>query len=620
MARRRQVEVQVGESHEDIVEFYRRRLSGPAEVPWAGSRFAPVCIGPTWQIGPDGRWLLPDATIGWDVLAWCGTELQHGTGRPWRFTDEQARFVLWWYSVDEHGQWLFVDGVLQRLKGWGKDPIAACLSYVEMIGPCRVAYMDGDEPMATDQPNAWVQLPAVSLEQTKNTMRLMPGLISPHAEEHYRVFPGKTTIYALGDDRLIQAVTSSPTTLEGARASAVFPNETQHWRANNDGHEMAAVLERNAAKSAGGAARRLAITNAYEPSEDSVAQHDREAWEQSAAGQSMTTGLLYDSLEAPPEAPLAIQADEGESEAEHEARVRATVTEVVEAVRGDSVWLDPGRIVKSVLDTRNPASRSRRYWYNQITAAEDAWVDPKDIDLTAAGDLDGLTISVTDELALFFDGSKSDDATGLVGCRMSDGHLVTFGVWQKPAGAAGKGWTVNRADVDLTVREVLTGHNVVAFWADPSHAKDDDSTGYWDDTIDGWHRDYSDRLKLWAVASGADRHSIMWDMTSPDRVRQFTLAAERFTSELEDSARLVLAGERERRTLTHDGHPALVQHMRNARRWPNRFGVSLAKEHRESMRKVDLAVCAVGARMVRRQVLNAGDKNRPRSGIVRGIA
>jgi hypothetical protein len=48
----------------------------------------------------------------------------------------------------------------------------------------------------------------------------------------------------------------------------------------------------------------------------------------------------------------------------------------------------------------------------------------------------------------------------------------------------------------------------------------------------------------------------------------------------------------------------LVEHCVNARRNPNsRFGVSIRKEHRESARKIDLAVCLVGARMLRRMYL-----------------
>lgn len=612
MARRRQAEVRTGNDHQEVIDWYRRALAEPAVVPWTGSVWEPIRIGPTWQVDDAGLWVLPEATIGWDALGWCGTELQHARGRPWRFTLEQARFVLWWFSVNPDGSWQFFDGVLQRLKGWGKDPMMGCLSYLEALGPCRVAYMDGDQPVATDCPTAWVQLPAVSLKQTKNTMRLMPGLISPEARAHYRVQVGKETIWAMGDERLIEAVTSSPTTLEGARATFVGPNETQHWKANNEGHAMAEVIERNAAKSEEGAARVLRITNAPEPSEDSQAQRDREAWEASEAGEVAHLDMLYDSLEAPPEAPLGAEPVPNETEEEHIERVLEAITPVVVAVRGDSTWLSPKRIVKSILDPRNPPSRSRRFWFNQITATEDAWLDPKEIDLTADPDRELL---LTDQIVMFFDGSKSDDATGLVGCRLSDGHVFELGVWAKPAGARGVGWVVNRMEVDQAVRAVLAEHEVVAFWADPSHAKDDDgASGFWDDVIDGWHRDFSARFKLWSVASGAERHSVLWDMTSPERSKQFTAAAERFASDMSESAKSVIDGHPEARTITWDGTPVLRMHLRNAKRYPNRHGVSLWKGHRESSRKIDLAVCSVGARMLRRRVLNRAETER--SGVV----
>lgn len=582
MARRAVVDIPVGEDHDEVVAYYRGRLSAPAVFPWEGTGWEPVRIGPTWQTTPDGRWLLPEATIGWDVLGWCGTELQHGRGRPWRFTDEQARFILWWYAVDSSGRWLFTDFILQRLKGWGKDPLGACLIYSELLGPCRFAGWDGDTPVATDNPAAWVQTAAVSLEQTKNTMRLMPGLITPEARAHYGVQVGKELIHAMGDERLAQAVTSSPTTLEGARASFVLKNETQHWGASNGGHDMADVIERNSAKSSDGAARVGAITNAYEPGMDSVAERDRDAWETAQAGASLTAGILYDSLEAPPEAPLSAE----------------DAPTVVAAIRGDSTWLDVDRIVKSILDTRNPPSRSRRFWYNQIVAAEDAWLDPKDVDLAAQRG--GGDTELRGKLVLFFDGSKSDDDTGLVAARLDDGHVITLGWWGKPSGPAGHGWTVPRHEVDQRVREILDTGQVVAFYADPSHAKDADDHGFWDELIDGWHRDYGRHLEHWSVKSGDGKHSIMWDMTSPARSEQFTHAAMRVAEEIHE--------------LSIDGHPMLVKHLKQARRRPNRWGVSLGKEHRESRRKIDLAVCMVGALMLRRIVLNAPRK--PRSGVV----
>lgn len=578
---RRKSEVRLGDDHGDVVRWYRQQLAEPAALPWWGCTWEPLRIGPTWQTF-EGHWILPDASIGWDVLGWCGTELQH-RGKPWRFTLEQARFVLWWYSVDERGEWLFRDGVLQRLKGWGKDPLGGCLLYDETLGPCRVAYMDGNEPVATDNPEAWAQTAATSIDQTKNTMRLMPGLITAAARAHYRVQVGKELIHAMGDERLIQAVTSSPATLEGARASVVLKNETQHWLKANGGHEMAAVIERNATKSEGGAARSLAITNAYEPSQDSVAQQDREAWEAASAGQSLTTGILYDSLEAPPEAPLSPEA----------------APDVVRAIRGDSTWLSPERIVKSILDTRNPPSRSRRFWYNQVVAAEDAWVDPQKFDARAKPD---VVVADQEELALFFDGSKSDDATALVACRISDGHALTLGMWQRPPGARGDGWVVPRAEVDLRVQQAFDRYRPIVFYADPSHAKDDETQeAFWDGLIDEWHRRWKDRLQVWA---NGRVHSVMWDMASPARSEQFTLAAMRTVTDIEEPD-----GD-----LTWDGDSRLRIHVHNARRYPNKWGVSLWKGHRESARKVDLAVCMVGARMARRDVLNRAEKKRERTG------
>lgn len=606
MARRRAAEVETHDEHDAVVRWYRERLSEPAVLPWAGLPWEPVRIGPSWQVDDRGRWVLPEATLGWDMLGWYGTALRH-QGEPWRHTLEQARLVLWWYAVDSGGKFLFRDMVLQRLKGWGKDPWGACWMLGEAFGPCRVAGMDGDIPIPTDQPDAWVQTAAVALEQTKNTMRLMPSLISPEARLRYGIQVGAEMIHGLGDTRLIQAVTSNPSKLEGGRATAVLLNETQHWRSNNNGHEMAAVLDRNATKSSDGAARTARITNAYEPSDDSVAQHDREAWEKAAAGETLTTGIMYDSLEAPPSAPLTAEA----------------APDVVRAIRGDSRWLVPERIVQSILDTRNPPSRSRRFWYNQITGREDAWVEPRWFDLCADRDVE---LDPADELLVFFDGSKSDDATGLVGCRVSDGVVVPLGMWQRPPGLdRSTRWTVPRrpnetqpgvVDVDTVVTEVVDTYRVVGLWCDPSHAKDDvTADAYWDGLIDEWHVRWKDRLTLWAKP-GNGGHACLWDMTSPERARQFTVAAMQAAADIEQSARAASDGRPEDRTLVHNGDGRLVGHVRNARRWPNRWGVSLAKESRESPKKVDLAVCMVGARMMRRALVTGAPQKKKRTGRV----
>ena len=53
----------------------------------------------------------------------------------------------------------------------------------------------------------------------------------------------------------------------------------------------------------------------------------------------------------------------------------------------------------------------------------------------------------------------------------------------------------------------------------------------------------------------------------------------------------------------HDGDPAAAQHVQNARRRPNAWGVTFGKEHRESRRKVDALAAGALARMARRAYL-----------------
>jgi len=550
--------------------------------------YKPVTIGPSWQRDDDGKFVLPVLTLGWQVLGWTADWLQHGDGRPWRYTDEQARLTLWWYAIDETGRFLYREGVIQRLKGWGKDPLVATWCAVEFVGPCRFSHFDSDgDPVAKPHPEAWVQVAAVSKDQTRNTFTLFPQIFSKRAIKQYRIDLGKEIIYADHGAQRIEAVTSSPRALEGGRPTFVVKNETHHWLQNNEGHEMDAVIDRNSTKSADGAARIIGITNAYEPAEDSTAQRTREAWEEAEAV-GVGSGIMYDSLEAPPEAPLTLDA----------------APAVIEAVRGDSYWLDIPRIVASIADRRNPPSRSRRFWYNQVVAAEDSWIDPRDFDLCQAPP-DVAPLGPKDEVVLFADMSKSDDATGVVACRLSDGLVSVLGMWQRPPGLRGADWITPRHAVDAVVDSAFDTYKVVAFWGDPSHVLDDETQErYWDGLFDDWHRRFGHKLELWAEGGTHRGHSIMWDMSSPQRTAQFTGAAERCALEI---------GEH---TLLHDGDGRLRAHARNAKRYPNRYGVSLWKGHRESKRKIDLAVCMVGARMVRRLVLNNPDKKRLRSGKV----
>lgn len=323
---------------------------------------------------------------------------------------------------------------------------------------------------------------------------------------------------------------------------------------------MAAVIERNATKSADGQARRLAITNAYEPGEDSVAQRDREAYEDMLAGRTANVGILYDSLEAPPDAPLSADAAPG----------------VVEAIRGDSTWLDVDRIVTSILDTRNPPSRSRRFWYNQITATEDAWVAPYEWDALAHPE---VVVADGAQVTLGFDGSLTDDHSALILCDVEQDHLTALGVWEP--GVDG----IDRAAVDRAVRAAFERYDVVGFYSDLYP---------WQSYVDTWGEEFGRDLCIKATA----RHAIAWDMRT--RSREFTHACERLHAAIVDGQ------------ITHDGSERFRQHVHNARRAPNSHGISVRKEHRESARKIDSVPAAVLARLARADYLALPEKRRRR--------
>lgn len=589
MARRRDggpLVVDRADEYPQIIDYYRHLLE--TTQPPAGLKWEPVRIGPTWDWEPDRGWLLPEHTLGWDVLAWSGTWLRAKDGSGWDYTPEQARFILWYYAIEESGEFTYHSAALQRLKGWGKDPLAACIAMVEMVGPAKFSHWDDERPIGRDDPNAWIQIAAVSQEQTKNTMKLLPGLVPQETRDYYGIQMGKLNAWAMGDTRQIEAVTQSPLALEGGRPTQVIRGETQNWNSSNSGHDMAGVIDGNAAKrDAGSPARILDIFNAYRPGEDSVAERVRDAWESTQGDRDadddedrpsfVDFGLLYDSLEAPPEAPLRL--DE--------------VPAVLEAVRGDADWLQADRIRKSIADPRNPPSESRRKWFNQITGVEDAWQTPQTWDVLARPD---VVVEPHEEVVLFLDCSLSDDATALVGCRISDGHVFTLGMWQRPArlkDAERRAWQVPREKVDAAVQSARDRFTVVAFFGDPSHAVDQETqTRYWDGLFDKWHREMRHELRLWAT-EGRDRgHAVMFDMALRRNQDAFVDAVA------------VAEADIEARAFSHDADPRMRQHVINARRTPTKAGMSIAKEHRESRKKVDLAVCMVGARMVRRIYLN----------------
>lgn len=530
----------------------------------------------------------PGLTLGYEAAAWVEGNLSRErfgglvqpngphARRPFHLTVRQLRFLVWWYSVSEDGRWLFNHGVRRLAKGSGKSPFAAVLALVEFCGPVRLhdfapKRLGGCIGRPVDMP--LVQIAATAESQTANTMRMVRAFAPKGSEvaTRYQLDPGKTKYYKLPEGTL-EVITSSATAAEGGEGSFIIADESEHWRPANGGVELSATLADNLAKSG---SRMLETSNAWVPGVQSVAEATWEAWLAQEEGRTRgDTRILYDAVIAPPDTNLA----DGDS-----------LDRALEIVYGDCGWVDRTTLRERIWSPRSRPDDSKRKYLNWPTAAEDAWLAPEEWSRNS-----DPTVSVEDgaEVVLFFDGSKSQDATALLGCEVESGHVFALGVWEPDPNDDED--TVDASDVDRVVRLAFDRFYVPAFFADVKE---------WESfALTEWPSRYRDELKLWAVPTGKPPQSIAWDMRG--HVAEFARAAEACHAEIREQG------------FTHDGDPRVARHVANARRRPYQAMVSIGKESPDSPRKVDAAVCVIGVRMVRRLWLASPKRRRKKAGRV----
>lgn len=529
------------------------------------------------------------SSLGPDLIRWAeGRTDEPGltdylTGLPWRFTAGQKRFLILWYAFDADGRWLYRSGLKRGAKGTGKDPFGAAMCDIELVGRSQLVWDEDAQAFSGIRHLLpLVQIAANSEAQAKDMLRIANALFNREARDFYQIDCGETRTI-LKDGGRLELLTASEKSSEGDAATFIALNESHHMTEASGGHRIAEVARRNVGKSPAALQARLCeFTNAHRMGSDSVAERTFNAWQAQVSGRALRQDILYDSIEADPATRLHV-------EDELHAALRAAYS--------DAPWADLERLADEVLDPRTSPGDSIRYYLNGLAAAEDAWVDPRTFDSLANLD---LALSDGEQVAMFLDCSKSEDATGLVACRLSDGAVFVLGVWQKPHGDRGKMWLAPREEVDAVVRNSFARFRVEWFGVDPSPATDDqDEALYWRSVIDGWHRDFRTKLKVWATP-GAQGNSVLYDMRLSQRGG--VLRNQLFT----EVAMLTAREIDEEQSFQHDGNPALRSHTHNAKRRPNQWGYTLGKASRDSHQLVDLAVCMVGARLGRGVVLNSG--------------
>lgn len=509
---------------------------------------------------------VPEKTLGWGVLRWALTRFIQpdgpNAGKPFRPTQRQVRFLLHWYALDDQGEFIYRHGVRRLAKGSGKSPSAAFMAVCELLGPVRFDYWDDSVPggaVGKSVAMPLVQIAATAEHQTANTNRYVREFLGKGSKlaVEYNLDPGKTVTYTPGGGEL-RVITSSSTGQEGGQPNCVVADETEHWHPNNGGVDLFETLDRNLAKSS---SRMIETCNAWEPGAGSVAEATWDAFQAQEEGKLRgRTRILYDCIEAPADVELA--DEEG-------------LLAALAIVYSDCPWVRPRTLAERIWSPNTRPSVARRFYLNQRVSDETSWTTPTDWAALA----DPAHV-VPDKAAIvaFFDGSKSGDATALIGCEVTTGHVFTLGVWEPADGAE-----VDTAAVDRAVSLMFDTYDVVAFFADvrewESYVKQD------------WPDRYKDRLTLWAAPSSTPPHAIAWDMRS--RAVPFAQAAELVEQEIRQ------------RAFTHDGDSRVARHVGNAQRRVYQKWITVAKDSPSSPRKIDAAVCVIGARMVRAQVLGS---------------
>lgn len=502
-------------------------------------------------------------TLGFDVLQWMSETLaapDRSEYEPFVPTREQAQFILNLYAIDPRtGKRRFRRAVLSRPKGWGKSPLLSAILLAESLAAVVPDGWDSrGRPVGrpwSEIRTVWSQIMAVSEDQTKNAWApLLEMLRNGPACDLYPGLEPLDTFVNLPAGR-IEAVTASATSREGNRPICCVLDQTESWTPSNGGVRLAATARRNLGKTGGVS---IEAPNAYVPGMDSVAQASAEFAALIAAGKAKDDGLLYDHREAPAGTDLAD---------------RDSLLDGLRVAYGDSYWVDLDRIVAEIWDPSTDPQDARQFYLGQITHASDSWLSQPEWAACA----DATKHLADGELVtLGFDGSVRDDASALVACRVSDGHLELVDAWE-PRGA-GDLAQVDREAVDAAVKRCFDRFDVAGFYCDPA---------LWQGHVDKWTSEYGDLVRVKAVQS----RPLEWWTNRPTAM---VAALERFHT-------AVLGRE-----LSHDGGTVLASHVLNARRRPSRAGILIGKEHPKSARKIDAAMAAVLAYECRSDAVAAG--------------
>jgi len=440
----------------------------------------------------------------------------------------------------------------------GKGPLTASQCCLEGVGPAMFAgWADGGEqyrcidhgcgcgwtytyatgePMGIPWPTPIIQITAFSEEQTDNIYGALRPMVEegPLANIVSRV--GTEWIKLPGGGR-IETVTSNNQSRLGQRVTFVPQDEVGLWLpASKDGKggNMVKVAQTQRRGASGMGGRIVETTNAWDPSENSVAQKTALA--------ALTAGDIFRLHRTPPK-----------NLSYTNKRERRRIHKYVYA---GSHWVDLDGIEAEAFEIlQTDPGQAERFYGNRLVAGLGQWIEDTQWETHHLWRPD----PVGEAVAGGFDGSDNDDWTG-IRLETQDGYRFTprYGpdnrlCYWNPAEWNG---SIPRGEVHTAVTEIIAKYRLRKFYCDP--------------------RDWRTEIGEWALLADEDvvHEWATW------RIDQMFLALKRARNDL-------LSGRTK-----HDGDPMTADHISNARKVAkpqDKYLLGKPDPHR----KIDLAMADV---------------------------
>lgn len=487
-------------------------------------------------------------------------------GQPAVLDAEKRGLIFRMYEVfpkghPEEGRRRFRRVGVSVRKGSAKTELAAWLAAVELHpdGPVRTVGWDRKgNPIGGGVTDPYIPLVAYTEEQSEELCYGALKAILEHSPLASDFDIGIERIMRRDGSGKAAALAGAPGARDGARTTFQVFDET---------HRMTLPKQRAAHQTmlANLPKRRLAdpwsleVTTAYSPGEGSIAESTMDYARLVAAGKAQDSRLFF----------FHRQASDGHDLETTEGRHAA----VVEASGPVAEWSDVTGIVAQWDDPTTDRAFLERVWLNRPVKASGRAFD---VAVWDGLGVDGWRPERGRLITLGFDGARTRDSTGLVGCDVELGRLFRIGLWEKPP--TPEPWEAPVPEVRTALAESFAHWNVWRLYADPP---------YWEGLVDDWVGEY-----------GEERVVRWWT----NRERPMAYAIRAFEGAMK-------CGD-----LSHDGDRDLRRHLGNAVKRDAHVRVEdgqpplwlIQKERADSPHKIDLAMAGILAWEARGDAVAAG--------------